>query len=207
MKHIYIVGAGGLGRELLSLMKSDAAFGVHWVVVGFIDSRDAMKGVEVDDLPVVGGTNDVTISTSTQFVVAVGDVERKKQMVDELLARGAKFIPIRTQCRVGERSTNGASVFQLNAFVSVDCKVHDYVYLDSNVVVGHDCEIGNYTHIGSGCFIGGRVKIGERVTIHSRAVIAQNVTIGDGATIGLGAVVFKDVPPSATMLGNPARKT
>jgi sugar O-acyltransferase (sialic acid O-acetyltransferase NeuD family) len=206
MKHIYIVGAGGLGRELLSLMKSDVAFGLHWVVVGFIDSREELKGTEIDGIPVVGGTQDVVISSSTQFAVAVGDVHIKKQIVDELLARNAVFIAIQTQCRVGERSTNGASVFQLDVFVSVDCQIQDYVYLDSNVVIGHDCYVGSYSHIGSGVFIGGRTKIGECVNIHSRAVIAQDITIGEGAVIGLGAVVLKNVPPGATVLGNPARQ-
>lgn len=205
MKHVYILGAGGLGRELLAVLRTDAAFGRDWVVTGFVDSRPELKGAEIDGIPVVGGPNDVLISTSSEFVVALGDVKLKKQLVDAIVDRGGKFISTRTACRIGERSKIGAAVFQLNAFVSVDCTVEDYVYLDSASVLGHDTFIGRYSHVGSGAFIGGRVHVGECVTIHPRSVVAQGVTVGDGATIGLGAVVLRDVPSNATVVGNPSK--
>jgi sugar O-acyltransferase (sialic acid O-acetyltransferase NeuD family) len=205
MKHLYIVGAGGLGRELLAVLRTDAAFGKDWVVTGFVDSRPELRNTEIDEFPVVGGVEDVFISSSSQFAVAVGNVWLKKQLVDAIVNRGGKFISTRTQCRVGERSKIGASVFQLNAFVSVDCTVEDCVYLDSACVVGHDTFIGKYSHVGAGAFIGGRVRIGECVTIHPRSVIGQGLTVGDGATIGIGAVVMKDVQPNSIVIGNPAR--
>lgn len=45
----------------------------------------------------------------------------------------------------------------------------------------------------------------RRASIGSGAVILCDVTIGEGATVGAGAVVTKDVPPGATVAGNPAR--
>ena len=49
------------------------------------------------------------------------------------------------------------------------------------------------------------VAIGSDVWIGGAAVILGGVTIGDGAIVGAGAVVTKDVPPGATVVGNPAR--
>lgn len=49
------------------------------------------------------------------------------------------------------------------------------------------------------------VEIGENVWIGGGAVILPGVTVGDGAIVGAGSVVTRDVPPGATVVGNPAR--
>lgn len=47
--------------------------------------------------------------------------------------------------------------------------------------------------------------IGNRVTFSVGCTILGPVSIGDCAVIGAGAVVLHDVPPGATVVGNPAR--
>lgn len=50
------------------------------------------------------------------------------------------------------------------------------------------------------------LTVGNDVFIGYHAIITSSVSsIGDGAIIGAGAVVFKDVPPYAIVVGNPAR--
>lgn len=205
MKHMYIVGAGALGRELLSLLHKDSAHGREWVVVGFVDSRAELKGQIVAGIPVVGGVEDAPVHEMAIYCTAIGDPIVKKEIVTSLEVKGAVFVPIRTLCEVGERAHIGAAVLQLNATVSVDAYVDDHVFLDSGAVVGHDARVGCYSHIGRNVFIGGRVEIGEGVVVHSCAVISQGVKINAGATIGIGAVVLRDVPASAVMIGNPAK--
>jgi len=50
------------------------------------------------------------------------------------------------------------------------------------------------------------LSIGNDVWLGHNSIISPAVaTIGDGAVVGAGAVVFKDVPPFAVVVGNPAR--
>ena len=57
----------------------------------------------------------------------------------------------------------------------------------------------------TGLEMGKPIDIGENVWIGSQAVILPGVTIGDDAIIGAGSIVTRDVPPGATVVGNPAR--
>ena len=49
-------------------------------------------------------------------------------------------------------------------------------------------------------------RVGRRASIGSGTVILCGVTIGEEAVIGAGSVVTRDVPPRATVAGNPARE-
>jgi virginiamycin A acetyltransferase len=51
----------------------------------------------------------------------------------------------------------------------------------------------------------GDTAIGNDVWIGRDAMVMPGVTVGDGAIIAAGAVVVSDVPPYATVGGNPAR--
>ncbi|MFJ6023421.1 sugar O-acetyltransferase [Brevundimonas sp. NPDC092305] len=98
-------------------------------------------------------------------------------------------------------------------------------FLNFNCVILDVCEvrIGARTQIGPGVQIltpdhprdpaerakgvewARPISIGADVWIGGGAIVLPGVTIGDGAIIGAGAVVTRDVPESATALGNPAR--
>ena len=56
-------------------------------------------------------------------------------------------------------------------------------------------------------FISRPVVIEDDVSVGIGAIILKGVTIGRGACIGAGAVVTHDVPPSAYVIGNPARQS
>ncbi|CAN7644975.1 sugar O-acetyltransferase [Neorhizobium tomejilense] len=56
-----------------------------------------------------------------------------------------------------------------------------------------------------GLEIGRPISIGADVWIGGGAIILGGITIGDGAIVGAGSVVTRDVPPAATIVGNPAR--
>jgi serine O-acetyltransferase len=86
------------------------------------------------------------------------------------------------------------------------------------VVVGETAEIGDDCTIYQGVTLGGtrpsadqaghkrHPTIGNNVIISSNAQVLGPFKVGDGATIGAQAVVLKEVPPGATMVGNPARQ-
>lgn len=81
------------------------------------------------------------------------------------------------------------------------------------VVIGETASVGRGTLIYHGVTLGtARVMqgkrhptIGRNVLIGANATILGPIKIGDGARIGANSVVLRDVPESATAVGNPAR--
>jgi putative colanic acid biosynthesis acetyltransferase WcaF len=50
-----------------------------------------------------------------------------------------------------------------------------------------------------------KIVIGENAFIGARAFLLPGVVIGSGAIVGACSVVTRDVPPGATVMGNPAQ--
>jgi serine O-acetyltransferase len=86
------------------------------------------------------------------------------------------------------------------------------------VVIGETAEIGDNCTLYDGVTLGGtrptkdqtgrkrHPTIGNNVIVGAGAKVLGPLKIGDGARIGAAAVVLKEVPPGATMVGNPARQ-
>lgn len=81
----------------------------------------------------------------------------------------------------------------------------------SGVVIGETAKIGSCVTLYQGVTLGGtgfqpgkrHPTLGDNVTVGSGAKLLGPIAVGDGAKIGANTVVVEDVPPGATVVGNP----
>jgi serine O-acetyltransferase len=81
----------------------------------------------------------------------------------------------------------------------------------SGVVIGETAVIGNCVTLYQGVTLGGtgfqrgkrHPTLGNNVTVGSGAKLLGPIAVGDGAKVGANTVVVEDVPPGATVVGNP----
>lgn len=79
------------------------------------------------------------------------------------------------------------------------------------VVIGETAILGDYVTLYQGVTLGGTGKetgkrhptLGNYVTVGAGAKVLGPFTVGDGAKVGAGSIVLKEVPPYATVVGNP----
>lgn len=99
------------------------------------------------------------------------------------------------------------------AFLNFGCIVLDVVTVDigRNVHIGPAVQILTADHPrdaklrAQNLECGRPVAIGDNVWIGGGAIVLPGITIGENAIVGAGSVVTRDVPPGATVCGNPAR--
>ncbi|MDH5380624.1 MAG: acetyltransferase [Cyclobacteriaceae bacterium] len=202
---ITLIGGGGLGREMASVIRNQSIFSYE----GFYDD-DPFKGEGVKEYYL--GTLDelIQVKGHQDFLISIGDPSIKREVQEKLKGISPNYpVLLHPMGHIEETSTTFIGEGSIIcAGVKITCDVHigKHVLLNLNVTVGHDVEIGDFSSIMPGAHISGNVKIGKEVLIGSGAVVLQNVTIGDGAKIGAGAVVTKDVLANATVVGVPAKK-
>ena len=81
----------------------------------------------------------------------------------------------------------------------------------SGVVIGETARIGDRVTLYQGVTLGGtgfqrgkrHPTLGNNVTVGSGAKLLGPIAVGDGAKVGANTVVVEDVPPGATVVGNP----
>ena len=81
----------------------------------------------------------------------------------------------------------------------------------AGVVIGETAVIGDRVTLYQGVTLGGtgfqrgkrHPTLGDNVTVGSGAKLLGPIDVGDGAKIGANTVVVEDVPPGATVVGNP----
>jgi sugar O-acyltransferase (sialic acid O-acetyltransferase NeuD family) len=202
-KPIFIYGAGGLGREVLSLLNSYE----EWDVQAFIDdypSVSALHGVPVLTPKVLKDA-----PHAIDVVVAVGDPHVKARIVAGIDNPHVQFpVIIHPKAVLQSRDTiviGAGTVICAGVVITTDVIIGRHVLLNLNVTIGHDARIGDYSSVMPGVNLAGSVHLEERVLIGSGANVKNGIRIGAASRVGMGAVVTRSVEPGLTVVGIPAK--
>jgi len=124
-------------------------------------------------------------------------------------------------CEIGDETKIGTFVeIQRGTKVGRRCKISSHsflcegVTLEDEVFIGHGVMFTNDRYPRATA--GGQLQteadwtvvptlVKRGASIGSNATLLCGITIGENAIVGAGSVVTKDVPPGATVCGNPAR--
>lgn len=206
MDQVYIVGAGGFGREVAHWLTQSPDCGTKWRLAGFLDDNaEALKGFSTD-LKVVGSIQAYRPEPSDWLVCAVSQPKVKPSVIAQLKTVGARFLTF-----VHPRATLGGNVslgegciICPGAVLTCDLVVGPHTTVNVNATIGHDARVGAFCLVSGHVDITGFCVVGDGVFLGSHAAMIPHTTIGDGATIAAGATVFTKVPPGVTVAGNPA---
>lgn len=206
MRELYIVGAGGFGREVYGWLQ--AADDVSdWQFRGFLDDNsEALKHLDYDK-GVVAPIEGFAVTPSQLFVCGIGEISTKIKLCRPLLEQGAEFLTVvHPTAVVGRNVQLGQGVVLCpGVILTCDIRVGDMVMINCSSTVGHDATIGNWCTISAHCDLTGHTRLGQGVFMGSGARVIPGKSVGDQAVVGAGSVVIQSVAAGQKVFGNPAR--
>lgn len=212
MKKIYIIGAGGFGREtawLIERINQKEAEPV-WEIQGFLDEDKNKYGTRAGRYYVAGGCEVLgTCKEEIWAVCAIGNAGSRKRMVEKASAyEQVRFAVLKDpDAVVSPFVTIGeGSIICAKAVVTVDISIGRHVIVSMDSTVGHDAVIEDFVTIYPGANVSGSDVIGQEAEIGAGSQIIQGKRIGKGTIVGAGAVVIQDLPEGCTAAGVPAKK-
>lgn len=201
-RNIVIYGAGGLGREILHLLKRD--YIDEWNVVGFV--------VDGDKLPV--SVNGIRVyprsfldNEEVDVILGFADTAGKERIFKELSMRENLSFPniISKKASVATDANLKNGIFvQDFCSISVNTYIGNCVSINFHTYIGHDTIIEDFCTILPTVNVSGNVIVGRGSLIGAQSFILQGKKIGQEVTVSAGSKVFYDVPDKVTVFGNPA---
>ena len=205
-RRLFIVGAGGFGREVFSwLMQMDVSENLG-VFSGFLD-EDIAQALP-PDFPgeIIGNPMRFALMKGDQIVIAIGDPRARLKIATELRKFGVEFPLIQhPTATVGFGCRLGAGcILCPGAVITTNVTLGDFVIVNVHASVGHDAQLGTGVTLSGHVDVTGWAVLGEGVFLGSHASVLPRAKVGAYAKIGAGSVVLRSVNAGATVMGVPA---
>ena len=208
MKSLYIVGAGGFGREVFSWLKALAEWGHAWEFAGFVDDNAGVLAGKQTQAVVVSSLADFRPARETLIVCAIGDPAMRLKVCRELMLRGVDFLTlIHPSAVVGDNCVLGRGcILCPGAVITANVRLGNFVIVNVHSSIGHDAVVGDGVTLSGHVDITGCVEVGEGAFFGTHATTLPGAKIGAYARIGAGSVVLRRVKAGATVMGVPAKQ-
>lgn len=206
-RKIYLLGAGGHGRVVLDCLLCSGL-----EVAGIFDPGLPV-GQRLHGVSVLGGDSELDRIDTGDAMLAMGvgvtpGSTHRGDLFNRIKARGFSFaqaihpsVVLGADCTLAEGCQLMAGVV-----VQTGSKIGVNAVVNTKASIDHDCHVDDCAFISPGAILCGDVRIGAYAFIGAGAVLLPSIVVGAHAVVGAGATVTRNVSPSATVVGTPARK-
>lgn len=207
---LVIVGAGGLGREVLMLVRQLNEMRLQWDVLGFYDDQQPADLERLHDLPYLGTIADLNATTETVYAaVAVGNSHHRAAVVGRLTSPHLHFAtlihPSVTLRGYQNVQVGPGSIVTQGCVFTCDIVIGRHVLLNLGCTIGHDAVLEDFCSLMPHANVGGEAHLESAVYLGTNATVINKVRVGARTIVGAGAVAVRDLPADVTAVGVPAQ--
>lgn len=179
MQEIYIIGAGGVGREIAAVLQK-TSLKEKYKVAGFVD--DAIeKNIFVNDIPVVGGIDHLLSLTEASVLIAVGNPTVRRMIIDRLESKNFDYPTIVHPTVLfydAERIEIGKGTYiSSGCILTTNIFIGNFCFLNLGVTLNHDAIIGENCVLMPGVRITCGVNLGSDSYVNANCVLSKPISI------------------------------
>lgn len=180
MKKIIILGAGGSGFDIISIIHAINNVKREWEILGFLDDNRELCGHRFLDYNVIGTIDDCVKYEDSFFVSSIAHSSNR-------------YVRQRVYDRVKEMGGNFATIIHPSVVVYEGVKIEDGCVFNANCVIGSNVSISNDVHFSYSCNIGHECRIGAHSAFGNGVNLSSSVTIGKNSYVGCGVSTTYDI--------------
>ena len=206
MLDLIIIGAGGFGREMHTLLGDVFTSETHRFK-GFLADRTNPRETKLG--PILATPEAYQPTATDRFLLAIGDMEPRHRISESLAQRGGLFVSyIHPTAFIARTATIGrGAVIYPYATVSNEAQLDDHVHLNYYASVGHNAKVGCCCLLAPYATLNGFSILEEDVYVSTHATVVVGQRVGARSKISANSAVMRDVPTDSMVFGVPGRVT
>lgn len=208
MNDLYIIGAGGFGKEVAWLAERINEVKTQWDIKGFIDDDSSLWHTIIDDYEVLGGVSYLENVNGAYVVCAVGSAKTRKVIIEKIKGYDINYATlIDPSVIMSKRVTVGeGTIICAGTIITVDITIGNNVIINLDCTLGHDDIIHDYVTMYPSVNVSGCCEIGECVELGTGMQLIQGLSVAPGTILGASACAVRNIDESGVYVGAPAKK-
>ena len=211
MKDIVIIGASGLGREIMTILTAINKHEKKWNFLGFYDDAFKEEIHVIDGYNCLGQVGDLIEKTNKELNIIFGLANRRtvSNMYNSLKVNpNFKFPNIihpNVIIETGFQMGNG-NVITSRCSISCDVTLGDFNFINGMTILGHDVNMGSFNCLMPRVQISGNVIMDNYNFFGMNSSIVQDKKIGSDNTILAYSLLTKSIGSKRKYFGIPAKR-
>ena len=185
---IYLIGAGGYGKQILSILKDD---------------EYKINPILVDDKLRLSIKKFKKFKINTNYNITIGNIKLREKIY-KFLKKKNLFLSniIFNGSKIYTDKIGKGSIIEPHTMICNDVKLGISNFILTGSSIGHNTKMGNFCNVVCNVAISGDVKIGKNVIIGGQSFISNDVNICDNVIISPGSTVLSDIKKPGAYNGN-----
>jgi sugar O-acyltransferase (sialic acid O-acetyltransferase NeuD family) len=208
MHDLIIVGAGGFARELRQFVPISFP-AERYRLKGFLSNNPRDLDRHNISEPILADPEEYIPKEHDRFLLAIGNVEHRRRIVEELKSHGARFLTlIHASAYVDPSATLGEGcIIYPFATIMNQARLSDFVTMNIYSSAGHDTQIGSHCNLSPYATMNGFSILEEEVVLGTHSTVLASHRVGRGSKLSANSVVTSDVRANTLVYGVPGQHT